>query len=623
MRKLIILPIVLGIAALASCEKSKETPKEPFVIRVGTESTKTSLGPKNGETGKYPTYWSVGDVISINGKLSQALSAEDISENSASFTFDAKPSSASVYNVVYPGSASAAKVSLNGEAPLVGHTDDLGAGVSLSNCAAIVSFPIKGTVSLTSMDVNTPGGEKISGTFSLGLDGSGALDGSMTPDGGALSTMAYSFGGGIELDSETARTICFPVPAGTYSKGVRAVLHASNGTAMTLSFFTSGATLSAAKVAAFPNISFQAGKEILFTSTDPLSGTVIDMEAGGGAEGMGSEDATKSTSITVGTYNVWAPSARKAYWDPAGSSYDPIMSEQRKWSNSYKAVADMINWLDCDIIGIQEVTKMVYQTTLTSGNEDYDGNVHTLNSLLPNYEWVIYNAANTTYDNLTNNTTANGLGNTDAILYKSSVLSLVSKGRCWITGTRNEHPHTDGTPNWDGIGTNRSATWAKFTHKASGKQFVFIVTHLDLPNAAADDLPDDPSYSQRRNIQELITWFAPTYAGELPSIIVGDMNVDAGDTYGNYARLTAGRWQDVYDIMKADGNLSYVDRQVKGTMPANKNEEGGLSTWRPDHVLCYGFTPSYYKVGREKFATNDGTMHWPSDHFPVKVILNF
>ena len=58
-------------------------------------------------------------------------------------------------------------------------------------------------------------------------------------------------------------------------------------------------------------------------------------------------------------------------------------------------------------------------------NKDYDGNDHTLNSLLPAYSWVIYNAHNTTYDSsFPNNTTAAGLGSTDAILYKSSVLTL-------------------------------------------------------------------------------------------------------------------------------------------------------------------------------------------------------
>ena len=235
----------------------------------------------------------------------------------------------------------------------------------------------------------------------------------------------------------------------------------------------------------------------------------------------------------------------------------------------------------------------------------------------PDYSWVIYNAANTTYDNLTNNTTANGLGSTDAILYKSSVLTLVSKGRYWLTGTRKKAPQDDSS--WDNIGTNRPATWAKFTHKASGKQFIFLTTHLDLPNAGE---ASDPGMPQLRNATELIDWMLPLVAPEeLPSIFCGDMNCDGNNVA--YAYLKSSRWTDVYETMAADGSLSNLENRVHGTMNAQKNEEGGLSSWRPDHVFTYGFTPSYYKVVRDKLPTKDGTFHWPSDHLPLKVIVNF
>lgn len=607
----IILTLSLSLLLL-SCKK--ETQKQQFVLQAGTEevTSKTVLGSKNG--GRYPVLWSEGDVISINGLLSRPLAAEDAGASSASFTFEEEPAAAGVYNIVYPGNEISGRIVFPasqtyvedsfcpGAAPLIGQTDRLDEPVTMHGCAAAIRFSIKGNVKLSSMDVSTPSGEKISGNFDLNL----------VPQDGASAKMTYSFGSGLEL-SETAKAVVFTVPAGSYKKGIRAVLKASGGSTMTLSFFTTGDTIEA-KVCAFPSITFQAGKEIIFNETDPMGGEDIDLEETAGTQGMNADDAAPAVSISVGSYNIWAPSARKTVMDE-----DATVSLQRSWANSYKAVADMIKLLDCDVIGLQEVTKMVYQTTITSGNEDYDGNVHTLNSLLPEYSWVIFNANNTTYDNLfPKNTTANGLGSTDAILYKSSVLTLNDKGRAWLNGTKTAHPETG--KNWDGLGTNRPATWAKFTHKASGKQFVFITTHLDLPKAGD---ASEPAFPQRRNAQELITWFAPTYAGELPSVITGDMNVDAGDTAGNYDLLISGQWKDAYDIMKEWGSLSYTDQRVKGTMPANKNEEGGLSTWRPDHVLFYGFTPSFYMVGREKLPTANGEMHWPSDHLPVKVVLNF
>ena len=606
-----ILILLLPIQFL-SCDK-KEQAKQPFRLQAGVEQTavKTVMGDKSES--KYPVYWSEGDVIAVNGALSQPLAAGDAGTSSATFTFDEKPANAGVYNVVYPGNATSGRVVFPssqsyvensfcpGAAPLIGQTDDLAVPVSMRTCAAIVRFSIKGDVTLSSMDVAAPDGEKISGEFDMNL----------VPQAGASAQMAYSFGSGLAL-SETAKVVVFTVPAGSYQKGLRAVLHAKNGKTMTLSFFTIGATLGA-NVCAFPSITFQAGKEIIFNETDPMGGEEMDLEEETGTEGMSADGASAAVAITVGSYNIWAPSARKSVMDG-----DDTVPEQRSWANSYKAVADMIKLLDCDVIGLQEVTKMVYQTTLTSGNEDYDGNVHTLNSLLPSYSWVIYNANNTTYDNLTNNTTANGLGNTDAILYKSSVLTLNDKGRAWLNGTKTAHPEKNN--NWDGIGTNRPATWAKFTHKASGKQFVFITTHLDLPDAGEES---DKAFPQRRNATELIEWFAPTYAGSLPSVITGDMNVDNGDSAGNYDILVSGQWKDVYDTMNAAGTLSYTDQRVKGTMPSKKNEEGGLSSWRPDHVLFYGFTPSFYMVGREKLPTANDELHWPSDHLPLKVVLNF
>ena len=609
--KLLSLLAALPVLLL-SC--GKEPQKQAFLLKAGVEevAVKTVLGSKEGS--KYPVLWSEGDVIAVNGSLSQPLAAGDAGTSSASFTFDEKPATAGVYNVVYPGTATSGRVVFPasqsyvensfcpGAAPLIGQTDNLDAPVTMRSCAAVIRFSIKGNVKLTSMEVSTPAGEKISGNFDMNL----------VPQDGASARMSYSFGSGLAL-SETAKTVVFTVPAGSYQKGIRAVLKASGGSSMTLSFFTSGATVEA-KVCVFPSLSFQAGKEIIFNETDPMGGEDIDIEETAGAEGMNADDAALATAISVGSYNIWAPSARKSVMDD-----DATVPVQRSWANSYEAVADMIKLLDCDVIGLQEVTKMVYRTTLTSGNEDYDGKDHTLNALLPEYSWVVYNAHNTTYDNLfPNNTTANGLGATDAILYKPAVLTLDAKGRAWLNGSKTAHPETG--DNWDGLGTNRPATWARFTHKASGKQFVFITTHLDLPNAGEES---DPAFPQRRNATELIEWFAPTYAGDLPSVITGDMNVDAGDTAGNYDILVSRKWKDSYDIMKEWGTLSYTDQRVKGTMPANKNEEGGLSTWRPDHVLFYGFTPSFYMVGREKLPTANGEQHWPSDHLPVKVVLNF
>lgn len=614
MIKRVMFVMCAALQLAVSCSKSQDdAPDAGFILKAGVEevSTKTVLGDKKSN-GKYPIFWSDGDIISVNGIVSKPLSGAG-GGSTATFSFASTPASASVYKVLYPGSAYSDKLSLDGvRIPLYGNSYDLSEGVSMRTAASVVRFVYNGTATLTRLVVTSMQDEKISGLFAVGKDGSGALNGELTPEDGAVSSFTVTYSGGLGLASE-GKTVYFVIPPGTYAKGLRAVAHDSDGGSMTLRFFKSGATLSAGRTASFPAIDYVAGSDVVMTGGEGFEPIDADLQGDAGTDDMDSAAGEVQVSLKVGTYNIWAPSARKSVMDA-----DETVSEQRSWANSYEAVADMINWLDCDVIGIQEVTNMVFNTYITGPSKDYDGNYHTLNSKVPGYSWVIYNAANTNYDSLfPKNTTNGGLGSTDAILYKSSVLTLEGQGRCWLNGSRKVAPQDS---DWDRIGTNRPATWAKFTHKASGKQFIFITTHLDLPNAGNED---DPAMPQRRNATELIEWFAPTYAAGLPSIITGDMNVDNGDSAGNYDILVSGRWKDVYDTMREEGSLSYTEQRSKGTMNANKNENGGVGSWRPDHILCYGFTPSYYKVGREKFATKDGTMHWPSDHLPVKVILNF
>lgn len=609
------LCLLLPATLLLSCAKDTPAPEDRgFSLRAAMEEVrvKNSLGPR-GTDNKTPIYWADGDEISVNGVISRPLSGQSGASSSAVFDFGSTPASASVYNVLYPGTSETDRLSFDGKRiPLYGSVQSLSSAVSLRTPSCVIRFKIKGSASLTGLRLSSVGGERIAGGFTLAKDAGGAFTGVLIPASDASSHIDYSFEEPFVLTPE-GRTVVLVIPAGNYSKGLMAVVSDNAGKSMTLRFFVSGAVLPAAQVSAFQSIEYSAGSEVVATEAEGFGSEDIALDTQGGLPDLPSESGQNMVSIKAGTYNIWSPEARKTVMDE-----DPEVSEQRSWANSYEAVAAMINYLDCDVMGLQEVSSRAFRTTLTGPREDYDGNIHTLNEKIPAYKWVIYNAHNTTYDNLASNTTANGLGSTDAILYKSSVLQLEASGRYWITGTKKKAPQDD--PNWSTIqngGTNRPATWAKFTHKASGKQFYFITTHLDLPNAGPSE---DPLLPQRRNASELIEWFAPLVVQDgLPSIICGDMNTDTGECY---EKLNSGVWKDVYDSMKAIGTLEFTDLRYPGTMNADKRESG-IGTWRPDHILTEGFSLSYYKVGREKFATKDGTMHYPSDHLPIKVILNF
>ena len=213
---------------------------------------------------------------------------------------------------------------------------------------------------MTGIALSSVGGEKIAGDFTLAKDAGGALTGVLTPSSDASSRIDYVFEEPISLTSD-GKTLLFVIPAGNYSKGFKVVVSDNAGKSMTLHFFVSGALLPAARVFDFQDIAYSAGSEL---------GAI---EAEGGLPDLPSESGQNMVSIKAGTYNIWSPEARKTVMDA-----DPEVSEQRSWANSYEAVAAMINYLDCDVMGLQEVSSRAFRTTLTGPKEDYDGNIHTL-----------------------------------------------------------------------------------------------------------------------------------------------------------------------------------------------------------------------------------------------------
>ena len=60
--------------------------------------------------------------------------------------------------------------------------------------------------------------------------------------------------------------------------------------------------------------------------------------------------AEKELDLRVGTYNVWAHYARQ------GLVKKGKALEARSWDNSKEAVAELIVKLDCDLLGMQEVS---------------------------------------------------------------------------------------------------------------------------------------------------------------------------------------------------------------------------------------------------------------------------
>ena len=107
---------------------------------------------------------------------------------------------------------------------------------------------------------------------------------------------------------------------------------------------------------------------------------------------------------------------------------------------------------------------------------------------------------------------------------------------------------------------------------------------------------------------------------KIPSIIVGDFNAAKGAP-GYDTVVNTGRWYDVYDALREEGVLS---SEETGWGTCNDKNESKWSYWRPDHITIDGnLAPMSFQTVRTKYPTTDGTLHYPSDHFPIVAELKF
>lgn len=244
------------------------------VFLPGTE-TKTVLGEKTGT--KYPTLWKEGDCLSLNGYSSLPLSAADAGRSSAPFTF--RDGLASPFNLLYPAGSGADVVKFPyrqtytdgsfdpSAAPMWGSSLEY-KDVSLNHLSSLLRMGLTSSeeLAVTEISITAPGGEGLSGTFTLGKNPDGTFDGSLSGKS-TSSTVTMIFGQGGERLSATPLRAYIAIPAGAYSRGLRATVKTAQGKVMILSMFSEGCTVAPSKVLEFPDIEFEAGSgEVLYIS---------------------------------------------------------------------------------------------------------------------------------------------------------------------------------------------------------------------------------------------------------------------------------------------------------------------------------------------------------------------
>ena len=290
------------------------------------------------------------------------------------------------------------------------------------------------------------------------------------------------------------------------------------------------------------------------------------------AEAKTSESA--ELNLRIGTYNVWADSARK------GPIKKKRALETRSWENSKQAVAELIVKLDCDIIGLQEVSDVC--------RDDIKA--------------LVKKAGGKRYKMWWENSYPEGMriiGN--AVLYDKRMFKIEKKAVYFYSPT----PEVSSN-GWDCTKFYRTALTSVITHKKSGKKFFFIATHCPLKPIA------------KANAGRLLVEFDKKYnTDKLPTIVVGDMNSHPGD---KFHQTMLSYYEDSFHV--AEKKCATL-----GTFNGPGEVEKQLSQLyrRIDHIYIHStdkgkITVKEYDVNRDKFNCG-GRMHYPSDHNPVVVNL--
>ena len=597
----LLLTIIGGFTAACSVEQVPQTDGNQTVkclelsASLADVQTKTSLGAEPD----FNVLWSAGDQISVNGILSNAVAEED--HNKTSVRFRVEGTLTAPFNVLYPGTTEKNVIVLPATQNYFADNYDPAAyaaygkvgekdgeyTATLNNFCGLVRFALNGSATLTKIEVNALGGEKLHGTFTL----TDAFDGTFT--GGTAGTLTYNFGEGLKL-SETDQYVYIALPAQTYSAGVEAKVYQADGAFMRLKFWGDGEDLAGSDLRAFASKTYAAGR------VEELVGIGDLVAENGGSPSV-------PVSIKVALFNTmrfdedYRPSAAlshvdhtkntKALWRPEGA----IASSNEAMREAFGKV---IYNTQADIIGFNEVEETM--------NEYSDENsVQKLAEAQGcNYEYVFFSSsAAGWWEQFTGGTGKLSFAN--GFAYNADVLTLNDSGRAWYNDSNSNNYSTlsdsgSGDP-------NRTYVWAKFTHKESGKEFYFFVTQL--PTSA----------SGNTKAANGINNFAQSKAGSAPQILVGDMNNADDEDHECYegSQKLMTYWTDAYYAVDEAGNLGSFYKTYSGTQSGTgKTYQYSILDFcknRPERRIDRIFTKGGCSATTYKTIRNTYTVHYTGE----------
>ena len=618
MKKYLITALAL-VLALLSCTKVEETNESVMVLSasISETETKTTLGAP--DAGVYQVLWKTGDKISVNGILSNEVSSADNGKKNVDFTVSGSVSAP--YKVLYPGTSSSNVITLPATQSYVDGSFDSEAvasygnavkagdkySVRLTNFCGIIRLALNGSATLDRIELNTLGGEKLYGSFTLATDANG-FTGAFS--GGTAGTLTYDCND-LTL-SGTDKYLYIAVPAQTYSAGVEALVYQADGAFMRLKFWGDGEILASNDLVEFASKTYTAGR-----TENLLAINALTAENGG-------EPTATPPGITVAVYNL------KQQDNRLGGTFSDYISMER--TDVKECLGSTIAALGADVIGFNE-----YDSEYLSGGKYDIKALAEARGMSTNYEWHLdYPNDVERSGTIINYSYSASLNYANGFAFNKSTLTLNDNGYVWISNTADDYWSTPKNAYTNSAGRH-TVVWALFTHKLSGKQFYFFVTHF----STYIDKNAEDQQKNTYNTKSLNTFAQAKVNGALPIIAVGDLNFGPQEkdsphaTVANYTTLTS-YWTDVWAKLNADGNLPSFYQTYDATL--NGSSHSYYYPWtsfiknKPWHRIDYiltrngnsqGITPAGYKTVRLSYTAEDDNSRCASDHMPVVSYITF
>lgn len=266
-------------------------------------------------------------------------------------------------------------------------------------------------------------------------------------------------------------------------------------------------------------------------------------------------------------------------------SYNIRLGVAKDGDNSWKyrrpATIAMLQQQMPDVFGVQEA---------------YSFQLEYVHKYMPMYEYV-------------------GVGRNDgsnegehmAVFYNTQTVELLDWGTYWLSET----PLVPGSKGWDAK-YPRTATWVKCRHKATGRCFFFVDTHLDHRGVIA----------RKEGLALIVREIAKMNPDKAPMVLLGDFNIrpDSDNlveldkvmqSARNVARntVTDGSFNGWGEYAKSAGAPSWQgEAPAKGVAPII------------DYIYISGFGSCLeFKVLNETYVG----VPYISDHYPIMTTLKF